>query len=111
MRWMRGDSRRRFEHAAEDGRLSALRGRIPPPATLYVGIPDRDCVAVSGTKLGDVDGDGVTNIGDTTTLIDMLLSDGNSDRQVSNEAADIDGDGKLTIKDVTSLVDLLLKSN
>ena len=68
-------------------------------------------VAVSGTKLGDVDGDGVTNIGDTTTLIDMLLSDGNSDRQVSNEAADIDGDGKLTIKDVTSLVDLLLKSN
>ena len=68
-------------------------------------------VAISGTKLGDVDGDGITGIGDTTTLIDMLLNDGNGDRLIGNEAADIDGDGKLTIMDVTSLVDLLLNSN
>ena len=68
-------------------------------------------VAISGTKLGDVDGDGITGIGDTTALIDMLLNDGNGDRLIDNEAADIDGDGKLTIMDVTSLVDLLLNSN
>lgn len=51
---------------------------------------------------GDVNGDGIVNIGDVTTLISMLLDGDHSTN------ADVDGNGRLSINDVTALIDLLL---
>lgn len=58
---------------------------------------------------GDVDGNGIVNISDVTSLIDYLL---NGDETGLNLVdADIDNDGLLTIRDVTGLIDLLLGPN
>ena len=53
---------------------------------------------------GDVNGDGVVNISDVTTLINYLLT-GNA---AADAAADCDLDGKAGIGDVTALVNYLL---
>lgn len=55
--------------------------------------------------LGDVNGDGVVNISDVTSLIDMLLSDSGGSYL---KPADINGDGVINISDVTALIDMLL---
>ncbi len=52
----------------------------------------------------DVDVDGVVDITDVTTLIDMLLD---GDEMITG---DINGDGDVSIDDVTALIDLLLGS-
>lgn len=54
---------------------------------------------------GDVNNDGKISIDDVTALIDMLLS--NSE---TNDNADVDGNGHVAIDDVTALIDLLLGS-
>ena len=59
----------------------------------------------AGYLLGDVNGDGVVNISDVTSLIDYLLS---SDGDINEKAADINGDGIINISDVTALIDMLL---
>ena len=56
---------------------------------------------------GDVDGDGIVNITDVTTLIDYLLSGGT----VNESGADVDGDGIINITDITELIDKLLNGN
>jgi hypothetical protein len=53
---------------------------------------------------GDVNGDGILNITDVTTLIDLLLE---GDVPV-NAATDVNGDGVVNITDVTTLIDTLL---
>ena len=70
-----------------------------------------DNVAVAGLLVipGDVDGDGVVNINDVTTLIDYLLS--GDATTVFLAAADVDGDGEVNISDVTALIDYLLSGN
>lgn len=61
------------------------------------------------TLRGDVDGDGVVNIGDVTALIDYLLSGDAS--QIVAENADTEHDGSIAISDVTSLIDYLLSGS
>lgn len=53
---------------------------------------------------GDVNRDGVVNVSDVTTLVNMILSVIPLDK----EAADIDGDGKVNVSDVTALVNIIL---
>ena len=55
---------------------------------------------------GDVNGDGVRNIGDVTRLINFLLGGGTDDFVYAN--ADVDGSGNVSIGDVTALINLLL---
>ena len=55
---------------------------------------------------GDVNGDGVVNIADVTTLIDYLL--GNEVQNFNSNNADVNGNGLLNIADVTALIDYLL---
>ena len=57
--------------------------------------------------LGDVNGDGYINIGDVTTLINMLL--GASTGFPVN--ADLNTDGNISISDVTALINNLLTRN
>ena len=59
------------------------------------------------TVPGDVDGDGVVNISDLTSLVDLLLS---SSADV-NANADVDGDGAVNISDVALLIDSLLSAD
>ncbi len=54
---------------------------------------------------GDVNGDGLVNIDDVTTLIDYLLG---SSVAINEAAADVDLTGTISIDDVTMLIDLLL---
>ena len=58
-----------------------------------------------GAGPGDVNGDGVVNISDVTSLINMLLSGGDS----MPEYVDVSGDGKVSIGDVTTLINMLLR--
>lgn len=60
-------------------------------------------------KLGDVNRDGVINIGDITTIIDMLLDGTGS--EYDSIWADVNADGVLSISDVTDLIDQLLNSS
>lgn len=55
---------------------------------------------------GDVNGDGEVNIADVTSLIDLLLSAGET-----TPAADSNADGEVNIADVTALVDYLLSNS
>ena len=52
---------------------------------------------------GDVNADGEVNISDVTTLIDLILSNGYTER------GDVNGDGEVNISDVTTLIDILLQ--
>ena len=61
------------------------------------------------TLRGDVDGDGVVNIADVTTLIDYLLSGDASLIVVEN--ADTENNGSIAISDVTALIDYLLSGS
>ena len=54
-----------------------------------------------------MDGDGVVNISDLTSLVDLLLS-GNPDVSAN---ADVDGDGAVNISDVALLIDSLLSAD
>jgi len=56
--------------------------------------------------MGDVNGDGVVDITDVTTLIDYVL--GSTPTPFVDEAADLTADGIVDISDVTSLIDLVL---
>lgn len=53
--------------------------------------------------LGDFDGDGVLDISDVTSMINLVLTDGNH-----SPRGDFDGDGKCDIADVTDFINYLL---
>ena len=53
---------------------------------------------------GDINGDGILNILDIVSLINLILSGD------FEEAGDINGDGILNILDIVSLVNLILES-
>lgn len=59
--------------------------------------------------LGDMNGDGRTNIDDVVELIDYLLSGNAASIDLAN--ADVDHDGRVNINDVTDLIDLLLNQS
>lgn len=56
--------------------------------------------------LGDVNGDHKVSIADVTALINLLLTNAETDKNV----ADVNGDGNVTIGDVTALINRLLTS-
>ena len=56
------------------------------------------------TRIGDVNCDGLVNIDDVTTLVNLLLK-----RQGNTSYADVDQDGLVSISDVTELIKMLLK--
>ena len=87
----------------KDGRVSITVGSADGSA-----IPARVVVTVGngGFTPGDVNGDGLVNISDVTTLIDKLLND----PVIDNPAADMNGDGIINITDVTIIIDRLLNS-
>jgi hypothetical protein len=58
-----------------------------------------------GAGPGDTNGDGVINVADATSLIDMLLGDSEQPSY-----ADVNGDGIINVTDVTVLIDMLLSS-
>jgi hypothetical protein len=59
--------------------------------------------------IGDIDGDGVLNIRDLTSLIDLIL---NGSANVEDyPGADVNGDGVINITDVTRLIDQILSSS
>jgi hypothetical protein len=58
-------------------------------------------------KRGDVNGDGLLNTTDVTTLINYVLSHDGLD-QYQLEAADVNGDGNVSMQDVSALINLLL---
>lgn len=59
-------------------------------------------------KVGDVNGDGNTDIQDVTLLIDFLLYENG---QYYTVEADVNGNGTIDIGDVTALIDILLSGN
>ena len=65
-------------------------------------------MAGSSFQRGDVNGDGVVNIGDVTALISMVLKSNSS--ADDNPAADLNGDGELNISDVTALISMVLRN-
>jgi len=76
-----------------------------------IAFSEEDCVVTTGSASlkGDVNGDGIVNISDVTTLIDYLLSDNSPGIQLEN--ADLNIDGNVNISDVTVLIDNLLTVN
>ena len=54
---------------------------------------------------GDINQDGEINIGDVTSLIDIVLS-GN----IHYPGADVNGDNEVNVSDVTKLIDMILRS-
>lgn len=55
---------------------------------------------------GDLNGDGMLNISDVTTIISIVLN--GTETAASNPAADVNGDGELSIGDVTTLISKVL---
>ena len=75
----------------------------------YSGWSQETVITIPARLLGDVDGDGMVNIGDVTALIDYLL--GGDDSEIYLDNADVKSDDKINIGDVTALIDLLLGGN
>ena len=63
-------------------------------------------VTVKNPSIGDVNGDGMVNIADVTSLIDILISGA-----IAPISADVNGNGVVNIADVTELIDMLLNGN
>ncbi|MBO6190029.1 MAG: hypothetical protein J6N92_04370 [Alloprevotella sp.] len=51
----------------------------------------------------DLNGDGAVNVGDVTTLVNMILG-----KAEMSSAADLNGDGSVNVGDVTTLVNMIL---
>ncbi|MBR6338809.1 MAG: leucine-rich repeat protein, partial [Alloprevotella sp.] len=51
----------------------------------------------------DLNGDYTVNVGDVTTLVNMILG-----KAEKSEAADLNGDGSVNVGDVTTLVNMIL---
>ncbi|MBO6189480.1 MAG: leucine-rich repeat protein [Alloprevotella sp.] len=59
--------------------------------------------AKPSTEPADLNGDGSVNVGDVTTLVNMILG-----KAEKSEAADLNGDGSVNVGDVTTLVNKIL---
>ena len=83
-----------LSHVIKDGKI------------IYKGLR-YDAAAVEGLTdelPGDVNDDGVLDIADVTTLIDLVLNG----RQLYRAPADMDSDGSVDINDVTNLISIIL---
>ena len=59
-----------------------------------------------GTKMGDVNGDGIVDVTDVNLAIDYIL--GKATPVFIFSAADIDGNGIIDVSDVNSIIDIIL---
>lgn len=66
-------------------------------------------VEMDESMLGDVDGDGVVNIGDVVAIIDYILFSSNNGVNLDN--ADCDQDGIINIGDVVAIIDYLITNH
>ncbi|MBQ6078832.1 MAG: leucine-rich repeat protein [Muribaculaceae bacterium] len=57
---------------------------------------------------GDVNGDGETNIGDTNSVIDVIINGGGIGGHSRIPACDVNGDGEVNISDVNAIIELIL---
>lgn len=76
-------------------------------ALIYMYVPGNGMAAYKLSKvalLGDVNRDGIVDVSDVTSLINMVL--GTLD--VDMEVADINGDGAVDVTDVTALINMIL---
>ena len=67
---------------------------------------DEICKVNSGdshSQSGDVNGDGVVNIGDINVLINLILAGKMS------QSGDVNNDGQVNIADINAVIDLILK--
>ena len=60
--------------------------------------------ALQEDRPGDVNGDGIVDISDVTTMIDLVLNG----HQLYRAPADMDSDGSVDINDVTNLISIVL---
>ncbi|MBR6338626.1 MAG: dockerin type I repeat-containing protein, partial [Alloprevotella sp.] len=59
--------------------------------------------AKPSTEPADLNGDGAVNVGDVTTLVNMILG-----KTPMSDDADLNGDGSVNVGDVTTLVNQIL---
>ena len=64
-------------------------------------------ITVSGSSLGDINGDGSIDVDDLTALITIVLNG----TPISLDVADINGDGSVDVVDVTALISRILTGN
>ena len=76
-------------------------------AQQVVGLPSNPLLFnIVNVLMGDVNGDGIVNIVDVTSVISHIL--GNTPENFSVAAADVNLDGIINIVDVTSIIDIVL---
>lgn len=71
------------------------------PYSLVRTFTYRDC------RQGDVNSDGLVNVSDVTTLINMILGTTATDATV----ADLNADGTINVSDVTTLINFILSGS
>ena len=64
-----------------------------------------DCTQISGGLLGDLNNDGVLNIVDIVTLVNLIIQN----EPIDNPLADVNQDGSINVLDVISLVNIILE--
>lgn len=62
---------------------------------------------IQNFQVGDVDGNGVVNVSDITTLVNYIL--GNTSNSFINDIADIDKNNRLDVNDVVGLLNIILQ--
>lgn len=77
-------------------------------AGIEVALGDEKChVTLSqAALLGDVNGDGKTDVADVSILINKVL--GKSVIEIDETVADLNGDGKIDVADVSALINKVL---
>lgn len=93
-------------HAISGSRtITAGKAYLAAPQQPTSGIATLNVDIFNTAIKGDVNADGVVNVSDVTTLVNMIL--GITAKNVA--LADIDGNGTVNVSDVTALVNLILK--
>ena len=75
----------------------------PEAVPIYVRFIGKKDASVEPKNSYDLNGDGTVNVGDVTTLVNMILG-----KAPMAEGADLNGDGSVNVGDVTTLVNHIL---
>lgn len=66
-------------------------------------------LTITELKVGDANKDGITSVGDITTIASHLLGD--ELEKFDENAADVNGDGTISVGDITALAEYMLSSS
>lgn len=66
-------------------------------------------LTITELKVGDANKDGITSVGDITTIASHLLGD--ELEKFDENAADVNGDGAISVGDITALAEYMLSSS